>query len=138
MAAVEQLPIGIGVERRDGWVIVSAAIPPRVCGLPNEACAARVQHAIKQINPAAFDPVTPQVAEAAEVANWIGGTGQRYATKLDAVRNGEQVVNPISPPPNCDGMCYSPTFDPEREDDTGEAIPGYPPGTSCAITGECE
>ena len=43
MAAVDRLPIGIELERRDGWVIVRAAIPPRLCGLPNEACAARVQ-----------------------------------------------------------------------------------------------
>jgi hypothetical protein len=130
---VQQLPIGTGVERRNGWIIVSAAIPPRVCGLPNEACRERVEHAIQQINPAAFDPVTPQVAEAAERARWVGGTGQQYATKLDAVRNGEQVVNPLNPPPNCDGLTLS-----DQEDDEGEAIPGYPPGTSCAITGECE
>lgn len=103
---VQQLPIGTETERRDGWIIVKAAIPPRVCGLPNEACAARVQYAIQQIHPAAYDPVTPQVAEAAQVAR-------------------------MTAPPNCDGLS-------DQEDDEGEAIPGYPPGTSCAITGECE
>jgi len=113
---VEQLPIGTEVERRDGWIIVKAAIPPRVCGLPNEACAARVEYAIRKINPAAYDPVSPQVAEAAGLA-------------LD--RNTDAPYDIRKMPPNCDGLS-------DQDDDEGEAIPGYPPGTSCAITGECE
>lgn len=119
--AQTRLPIGIELARRDGWVIVSVAIPPRVCGLPNEACAARVQHVIRQVNPAAFDPVTPLVAEAAE----------RDGLALD--RNTDAPYDIRKMPPNCDGMALD-----DQEDDEGERIPGYPPGTSCAITGECE
>ena len=123
MAAVEQLPIATEVERRDGWIIVKAAIPPRVCGLPNEACAARVEYAIRKINPAAYDPVSPQVAEAVQHEILARLTAEAQA-------RGEYDQQP-SPPPNCDGLS-------DQDDDEGEAIPGYPPGTSCAITGECE
>ena len=108
-------------ELAGGWLRVKALIPPRVCGLPNVACAARVQYLAENVAPAAFDPITPQVAE---------------ATKIPRAN-----FPPFVQPPNCDGFNpaaesrgINPPIDPEQEDDTGEpyVIPGCAAG-QCGV-----
>lgn len=41
---------------------------------------------------------------------WVGGTGQVYESKMEAVANGEQLVSPYTPP-----------RDPLQDDDEGAA-----------------
>lgn len=116
-----------------GWTVFTARIPPRVCGAPNTAATERVRQLVASVNPAAYDPLPEAVAEA-------------------VVRDAEYVFRQSSEPvltvpPNCIGCIaevrtprasFPPFVDPEREDDTGEAIPGYPPGVACNVTGGCE
>lgn len=129
-----------------GWTVVTARIPPRVCGAPNTAATDRLKQVIASVDPSAFDPVPEAVA---------------VAVQRDVPLEAK--------PPNCDG-CHAtvnvpranfPPFttfrdsipkdtptvprdsvwqfaEDDRDDDEGEAIHGYPPGVACNVTGECE
>ena len=105
-----------------GWTIVTARIPPRVCGAPNTGATQRAREVLGAIEPDAFDPMPEAVAAA---------------------------VQRDIPPPNCDGCIaeartprasFPPFVVDDRDDDEGSlAEPArYPPGVACNVTGGCE
>lgn len=79
---------------------VVAIIFPRRNGLPNLACAKVAMAALERINPDAYDPiegVPEDVARArlrdGALQRWHGSSGKQYASKEEAVANGEQAVS---------------------------------------------